>query len=116
VTRANSVFVDDDLVPWADQWAFLAGVRRIGRAEVESIVHDAERRGGVLGVQLPPQEDGDDEPWTAAPSRRPREAVIVGELPDTLELVYANQIYIAKDGLNAGLRNRLLRIAAFQNP
>lgn len=37
-------------------------------------------------------------------------------MPDTLELVYANQIDIAKDGLNPGLRNRLVRIAAFQNP
>ncbi len=27
-----------------------------------------------------------------------------------------NQIYIAKEGLNPGLRNRLLRLAAFQNP
>jgi superfamily II DNA or RNA helicase len=40
----------------------------------------------------------------------------VGDLPDALEVVYSNQIYIAKDGLNPGLRNRLLRIAAFQNP
>jgi hypothetical protein len=37
-------------------------------------------------------------------------------LPETLELVYAKQIYIAKEGLHPGLRNRLLRIAAFQNP
>ncbi len=29
--QGNSVFVDDDLVPWADQWAFLAGVRELGR-------------------------------------------------------------------------------------
>ena len=59
--QGNSVFVDDDLVPWTDQWAFLASVRRIGRPEVESIVQDAERRGRVLGVRLPPQEDGDEE-------------------------------------------------------
>ena len=37
-------------------------------------------------------------------------------MPATLELVHANQIYIAKEGLHPGLRNRLLRIAAFQNP
>jgi len=67
-------------------------------------------------VRLPPQDDGDVEPWTAPPSRRRQEAAIVGELPETLELVYANQIYIAKEGLHPGLRNRLLRIAAFQNP
>ena len=31
-------------------------------------------------------------------------------------MVLGNQIYIAKDGLHPGLRNRLLRLAAFQNP
>ncbi len=112
----NSVFLDDDFVPWTDQWAFLASMRRISRAQVERIVEDAERRGRILGVRLPPQEDGDDEPWTAAPSRHRKEAPIVGELPLTLELVLGNQIYIAKEGLHPGLRNRLLRLAAFQNP
>jgi hypothetical protein len=30
--QSNSVFVDDDLMPWADQWAFLATVRKITRS------------------------------------------------------------------------------------
>ncbi len=34
----------------------------------------------------------------------------------SLELVLGNQIYVAKEGLHPGLRNRLLRVAAFQNP
>src|SRR5215203_3648967 len=68
--QGNSVFVDDDLVPWSDQWAFLASVRKIVRSESERIVHEAERRGRVLGVRLPPREDGDDEPWTSPPSGR----------------------------------------------
>ena len=33
-----------------------------------------------------------------------------------MELVLGNQLYIAKEGLHPGLRNRLLRLAAFQNP
>ena len=41
---------------------------------------------------------------------------IVGDLPATLELVLGNEIYIPKQGLHPGLRNRLLRLAAFQNP
>lgn len=112
----NSVFLDDHLVPWADQWAFLASARRIGRAQVERIVQEAERRGRILGVRLPPQDDGEEEPWTSPPSRRRKEAPIAGELPQRLELVLGNQIYIAKEGLHPGLRNRLLRLAAFQNP
>ncbi|HLG56800.1 MAG TPA: DEAD/DEAH box helicase family protein [Vicinamibacterales bacterium] len=103
-------------MPWADQWALLARVRKIGRSQVEHVVQNAERLGRILGVRLPPQEDGDNEPWTAPPSRRRLEPPIAGELPSALELVLGNQIYIAKDGLHPQLRNRLLRLAAFQNP
>lgn len=114
--EANSVFVDDDLAPLADQWVFLSSVRKIGRTEVEGIVQEAERRGRILGVRLPPQEEGDDEPWTVPPSRDRKEHQDLAELPHALELVLGNQIYIAKEGLHPGLRNRLLRLGAFQNP
>jgi superfamily II DNA or RNA helicase len=115
-TQDNSVFLDDHFMPWEDQWAFLASAQKIGRARVEVIVQEAERRGRVLGVRLPPQEDGDEAPWTAPPSRHRKEPPILGQLSRTLELVLGNQIYVAKEGLHPGLRNRLLRLAAFQNP
>ena len=111
----NSVFLDDALKPWPDQWAFLSGIRRLPRGQVEAVVHDAERRGGILGVRLPP-DDEDDEPWMAAPSRGRYAPPLDGEIPTNLDLVLGNQIYISKDGLHPGLRNRLLRVAAFQNP
>ena len=37
----NSVFLDEQLVPWPDKWAFLATVRKIVRTEAESIVRAA---------------------------------------------------------------------------
>ena len=113
--QGNSVFLDETLTPWPDQWAFLASMRRTDRAQVEAVVHAAERRGRILGVRLPP-DDEDAEPWAAPPSRRPHDPPLAGELPTHLELVLGNQIYIAKEGLHPGLRNRLLRLAAFQNP
>jgi superfamily II DNA or RNA helicase len=67
-------------------------------------------------VNFPPAEDDEPSPWMAPPSRRRKEPPIVGELPRSLELVLGNEIYVAKDGLPPGLRNRLLRLAAFQNP
>ncbi|MBY0495044.1 MAG: DEAD/DEAH box helicase family protein [Cyanobacteria bacterium] len=114
--KGNSVFLDERLVPWTDQWAFLAGLHRTNRLQAERIVQTAERRGRILGVRLPPQEDGDDEPWTAPPSRRSREPALTGELPTSIDLVLGNQVYIAKEGVSPELRNRLLRTAAFQNP
>src|SRR6266705_4689671 len=112
----NSIFLDDQMIPHVDQWAFLSSVQRVVRTTVEDLVRDAERRGRVVGVRLPEMDEDDPEPWTAPPSRRRKEPPIAGEVPGTLELVVGNEIYIAKDGLAPGLRNRLLRLAAFQNP
>lgn len=113
--KGNSVFLDEQLSPWADQWTFLATVRRVSRLRVEMIAQEAERRGRVLGVRLPPQDE-DDEPWAAPPSRWRHELPLTGQLPASLELVLGNQIYIPKSALHPALRNRLLRLAAFQNP
>ena len=114
--QANSIFLNEDLAPWPDQWSYLATVRKLAREQVEKTVEQAERRGRILGVRLPPQEEDDAEPWTAPPSRQRKESPIPGALPKTLELVLGNEIYIAKEGLHPALRNRLLRLAAFQNP
>ena len=45
-----------------------------------------------------------------------KEPPIAGPLPESLELTLGDQIYIAKDQLPPGLRNRLFRLSAFQNP
>jgi superfamily II DNA or RNA helicase len=116
-SSGNSVFLDDQLNPHPDQWLFLALVQKIARTRIESLVRDAENRGKVIGVRaVLTLEEDEDDPWTAPPSRRPKECPIVGALPETLELVVADQIYISKENLLPALRNRLLRVAAFQNP
>src|SRR5262245_38428671 len=79
--RGNSVFLDEHLVPWTDQWVFLSGVRKFGRAFVERIVQEAERRGRIMGVRLPPQEDEDVEPWNTPHSHHHREQALAGDLP-----------------------------------
>ena len=70
----------------------------------------------MLGVRMAPIDEDDAEPWNTLPSRRQKEPAIVDPLPKQLQLTLGDQIYIEKHGLPTGLRNRLLRIAAFQNP
>jgi len=115
----NSVFLDESFKPCADQWVLLAKVEPIAPSQAETIVRDAERKGRVIGVRLAPTE-GDDSfsgfPWCAPPSRRRKESPITGPVPQSIELVLSDQVYIAKADLTAGLRNRLIRLAAFQNP
>jgi len=114
--RGNSVFLNEDFTPHPNQWAFLSQVRRMNRSEVEAIVYEAERQGRVIGVREVIADEKDDEPWAAPPSRRRKEPPIVGPLPDQIELLLGNQIYIEKGELPPLLLNRLIRLAAFQNP
>jgi superfamily II DNA or RNA helicase/very-short-patch-repair endonuclease len=113
----NGVFLDERMTPYPDQWEFLSTIRKISRSEVEEVVRLAEAKGKVIGVRLVPEGDEEEAaPWMAPPSRRRKGTLIAGSLPKTLEFTLANQIYIAKEVLPPALRNRLIRLAAFQNP
>ena len=111
----NSVFLGDHFEPWADQWAFLSGLGRLSLAEAEVIAGEAVRQGRVVGLRLP-LNDEDEEPWTAPPSGRRPLPVTAGALPERVDAVLGDQIYIPRAGLPPGLTNRLVRLAAFQNP
>lgn len=113
----NGLFLDERMTPYPDQWEFLSSVHKISRGEVEEVVRLAEAKGKVVGVRLVPEGDEEEAaPWMAPPSRRRKDTLIAGPLPKILELTLANQIYIAKEVLPPALRNRLIRLAAFQNP
>jgi superfamily II DNA or RNA helicase/very-short-patch-repair endonuclease len=114
--RGNTVFLDKNLEPYPDQWAFLASVRRMSRAQVETLVRGAESKGRIIGVRIATVEEDDDAPWTAPPSRRRKQPPILGPPPKKLELILGDQIYITKESLVPALRNRFLCLAAFQNP
>jgi len=112
---SHSVFLDSDFEPWPDQWAFLSGLQRLTETEAQRIAEEAGRHGRVVGLRLP-LSDEDEEPWTAPPSRQKRLPAIAGALPIQINAVLADQIYIPREGLPSGLVNRLVRLAAFQNP
>ena len=50
------------------------------------------------------------------PSRNPVEEALYTPLPTHMDLVLSDQIYIEKENLSPALRNRIIRLAAFQNP
>jgi superfamily II DNA or RNA helicase len=111
----NSLFLDEtSFEPHTDQWAFLSTVGRMTFAEATAVAEEAGRQGRVTGLRLPLDEE-DDEPWATPPSRRRPEVSIAGPLPERIDAVLADQIYIQRGGLPAGLVNRLIRLAAFQN-
>ncbi len=113
--KGNSLFLDERFEPYADQWAYLSSVRRMSYAEVSAIVSDAAMRGRILGVRMP-LEDEDEKPWMARPSRTKPDIPIEQKLPEAVELILGNQLYVAKADLPPAVINRLIRLAAFQNP
>lgn len=113
--KGNSLFLDEHFEPYPDQWAYLSSVRRMSSAELSAIVADAAMRGRILGVRMPLEEEN-EKPWTARPSRIKPDIAIEQKLPESVELVLGNQLYVAKEDLPPAIINRLIRLAAFQNP
>ena len=57
-----------------------------------------------------------DAPWTLLPSRRKSEKPIPGPFPESVEIVRSNLIFVPKADLPEPMLNRMIRVAAFQNP
>lgn len=111
-----SVFVDQSLMPYVDQWDYLSNIKKVSYQEAERVIQAVNLEGGVLGVKFASTEDEIEDPWTMPPSRRLDEKPIKGPFPEKIEIVFANMVFIPKAELPTGLLNRLVRLAAFQNP
>ncbi len=113
----NSVFIDSDFKPYPDQWQFLSTIRRVPASVAEEIVAEAQRKGDLIGVRISIADDEEaQDPWTLPPSRKRKESLVDGPLPKTVQIVRANLVYVEKKDLPPAMLNRLLRLAAFQNP
>jgi superfamily II DNA or RNA helicase len=112
----NSVFVDNDLRPYDDQWAYLSSLPRLSADMVFRIADEAELSGRVLGVRMPVDDEHADEPWKMSPSRRRAPRRIEAAIPHSIRIVVADQVYIDRTELPPALIAQLIRLAAFQNP
>lgn len=110
--QGRSVFVDQDLKPYPDQWAFLGWLQSLSRDDLENAILRTSPGRHSLDVAFLSDDDESDRPWMAAPVAQK----LTGPMPESLTLVVANQIFVAKSELPQGLSNRLIRLAAFQNP
>jgi hypothetical protein len=110
--RGCSVFVDTDLRPYPDQWGFLASIQPMVAHDIEPTILRAT--GGVhpLDVTFIDEEDM-ATPWKREATSAKK---LSGLMPKSLTVTLANLIYFEKTELSQALANRLIRLAAFQNP
>lgn len=114
--NGHTMFVDADGEPYADQWHYLSRIERIPEHRLEPIISNAAVQNRIMSVRMAPVEDWEYAPWTAPPSRKVQPNLSDGNLPSSLDVVMADQLYIQRAALSAPLRNQLLQLAAFQNP
>lgn len=114
--NGNSVFVDGDLRPHDDQWAYLSSLHRLSADDVFRIADEAELAGRVLGVRMPVDDEHADEPWKMLPSRRSEPQQIQAPMPKNIKVVVADQIYVDRTELPPPLIAQFVRLAVFQNP
>jgi len=109
--NGRSIFVDDALRPYADQWSFLASIRPMAPNDIEPTILRATGGRHPLDVTFVEEEDL-KEPW----KRVATTAKLPGPMPKALTATMSNLIYFEKSQLPQALANRLVRLAAFQNP
>jgi superfamily II DNA or RNA helicase len=98
-----TVFLDDDLEPYPDQWAYLAGVERLPADRAVQIAGEAEGTGGSLGLQT----------TTRRVSTLPLSDGVAA--PVEIAVTLGARVQIPTTDLPADLRDRLVRTAAFAN-
>jgi hypothetical protein len=110
--QGRSVFVDDALQPFPDQWAFLASMAPMAARDIEPTILRATGGEHPLDVTFVADDDS-LEPWKPRPSASQR---LTGPMPDSITVTQANMLFVEKGPLPQSLANRLVRLAAFQNP
>jgi superfamily II DNA or RNA helicase len=107
-----SVFVDAEMRPYPDQWGLLSSIQLMAAHDIEPTILRAT--GGVHPLDVTFIDDEDlATPWKrqSTPTKK-----LAGQMPKSLTVTLANLIYFEKAQLPQALANRLIRLAAFQNP
>lgn len=107
--NGNSVFVDHNFAVISDQWEYLAQVKRLSAAEMDTIMKK-HCKGDPVGTLCATEAEA--KPWEK-PVRQDLSAM---DFYGKQIVVRSKLLYLPMNGCSPRTRNRLLRIAAFKNP
>ena len=115
-SKEYSVFVDEQGQAYTDQWELLNNVGKMDTEQIQTVLE--KTRGEESLLELPSEKESltsseKSKPWE---TKRGDDQKLTCPLPAQLTLVIANMIFIEKNKLPQQLLNRLIRLAAFQNP
>jgi len=109
--QGNSEFVDQELKPYGDQWAYLSKIHKLPPEKVSQIIALMTINNQPIG-NLRASAEEEDLPWEKVTKSEPG----YENLPTQVNVFVSNMIFIEKEGLPQKLINRIIRLAAFLNP
>jgi len=115
ILQGNTVFIDDDFNPYSDQWGFLSGLRKMTITDTERISDKTPENNRIIGTGISPVREN-EPPWIRLASGKRRQKPVIDNLPENIEIVTADKLYIAIKDLPSALITQIKRLAAFQNP
>lgn len=107
--QGGSLFVDECLQPYGDQWVYLSGVQKLNREQVDHLL--ATLHVSPLGTLRPENDVPCGKPW-----QRRAEVIKPEDVPPAVTVTLADRLYIPIAGFSNRAQNQLKRIAAFCNP
>ena len=103
----NSVFVDDQFLPFQDQWAYLYNVRKIDESTVDALLTQHQQEDfGTLATS------SENKPWEIPVIQD----VTQEDFNGRLIIHKSDRIYIPLKSISDKVSNHLKHIAAFKNP
>lgn len=104
----NSVFIDEDFIPYPDQWLFLSRIQRLTEKDLQSVIIKLTQGNdlGILKEELP-----ESKPWAKQTINLKKH-----DFPKTVKIIQSGMLYIEKEGLSQKALNTFKRLAAFKNP
>jgi superfamily II DNA or RNA helicase len=99
--NGNSIFVDETLIPYKDQWQFLSNIQKTTESEIDRILSLNKEKYSKVNTNSEVQNI---------------KSIQSENYPDKIKIILSNMIYIDKRMLPPQLINQLVKIASFNNP
>ena len=105
---SNSVFINNEGVPYNDQWSILAATQKVTKSQLQSTLNQLN-----FYIEIAPYDIEKNEPWNKLNGN---DNIKINDCPKSLSLTLADQLYVPIANLPGKLTSTLKHCAVFSNP
>lgn len=95
--NGNSIFIDENLIPYPDQWLYLKHVKKMSLENIKKIVRSYYHNEDTQSLSK-------------------KDTLLENQRPIKIMITEKNGFYIEKDGLSSTFIQKLIQLTSFNNP